>query len=385
MPRHILPVIIFSQFACTSLWFAGNAVMGNLSSAFDLPEGALGDLTSIIQLGFIAGTLVFAILTIADRFPPSKVFFICALAGAAFNLGITGEGNSFTSLLTLRFLTGFCLAGIYPVGMKIAADYFEKGLGTALGWLVGALVFGTAFPHFLQAFTGDLSWHSVIIGTSLMATCGGLLMLFLVPSGPHRRASAKPDLSAFFKVFRNKKFRRAAFGYFGHMWELYAFWTFVPSVLIFFGNDGINISLWSFCIIAGGGIACIVGGYLSLSYGAKRVALTALTFSGICCLISPIIFLYTPTEILLLFLLFWGAVVVTDSPLFSTLVAGNAPPDLKGTALTVVNCLGFALTVVSIQFLNFLMQSIAPQYLLLFLAAGPLFGVLSGRLEKGRA
>jgi len=196
--------------------------MNDLVQAFNLPDNALGHLTSVIQLGFITGTLVFALLMIADRFPPSRVFFVSALLGSIANLGIAWGENSFSSLLGLRFITGFFLAGIYPVGMKIAADYYQAGLGKSLGWLVGALVFGTAFPHLLQVFSGTLEWTMVIYITSTLALLGGTMILLLVPPGPYRKAGTQVDLTAWFKVFKDKKFRTAAFGYFGHMWELYA-------------------------------------------------------------------------------------------------------------------------------------------------------------------
>jgi len=210
--KWILPVIVISQFCCTSLWFAGNGVMNDLASSFHLNRNALGHLTSAVQLGFIAGTLVFAVLTIADRFSPSRVFFISAMVGAFFNLGTILQDNGFVSLLGFRFMTGFFLAGIYPVGMKIAADYYQKGLGKSLGFLVGALVVGTAFPHLIKGFSGELPWRLVLILTSSIAAFGGLLMLIIVPDGPYRRSSQKLDLSTSYKVFRNQHFRSAAFG-----------------------------------------------------------------------------------------------------------------------------------------------------------------------------
>ena len=374
-PKHILPTIVLAQFCCTSLWFAGNAVMNDLVQAFTLPNSALGHLTSVIQLGFITGTLVFALLTIADRFPPSKIFFTCAVLGSIANMGISWEQNSFGTLLALRFVTGFFLAGIYPVGMKIAADYYKAGLGKSLGWLVGALVFGTAFPHLLQVFAETLDWKIVIYITAALAFLGGLMMLLLVPAGPYRKAGTKTDLTACFKVFQDKKFRTAAFGYFGHMWELYAFWTFVPFILTTFGEGSLHIPLCSFLIIAIGGVACVIGGHLSASYGTLKIATLALTLSGSCCLLSPLIFFFASPIVLVSFLLFWGAMVVMDSPLFSTLVAQNAPPKIKGTALTIVNCLGFAITVFSIQFLTNLMDAIAPIWLLGILAIGPLLSL----------
>lgn len=375
LPKHILPTIVIAQFCCTSLWFAGNAVMDDLVRAFSLSNSVLGHLTSIIQLGFITGTLVFALLTIADRFPPSKVFMTCAILGSIANLGIAWEQNTFASLLGLRFITGFFLAGIYPVGMKIAADYYKAGLGKSLGWLVGALVFGTAFPHLLQVFAGTLEWKAVIFITSALAFLGGAMMLLLVPPGPYRKAGSKTDFTAWFKVFQDKKFRTAAFGYFGHMWELYAFWTFVPFILSTFGGDTLHISLCSFLIIAVGGIACVIGGHLSTTYGTQKTASLALALSGSCCLLSPLVFLIASPILLFLFLLFWGAVVVMDSPLFSTLVAQNASPKIKGTALTIVTCLGFALTVISIQLLNSLIDTISPMWILGILAIGPLLSL----------
>ena len=181
-----------------------------------------------MQFGFIIGTLTFAIFTISDRFSPSKVFFISALFGALCNVGILWKSSDLFSLLVCRFFTGFFLAGIYPVGMKIATDYFKDGLGKSLGYLVGALVIGTAFPHFLNGIPGTFHWKFVVLSTSCMAILGGLLMLVLVPDGPYRKPSKRTDFSAFLKVFQNKKFRSVTFGYFGHAWELYTFGPLSP-------------------------------------------------------------------------------------------------------------------------------------------------------------
>lgn len=230
--RIILPIIVFSQFCCTSLWFAGNGVIEDLIKSFNLDFYALGHLTSAVQFGFIFGTLVFALLTISDRFSPSKVFFYCAVLASLFNLLIVIDGHSLISLMLLRFITGFFLAGIYPVGMKIASDYFDNGLGKSLGFLVGALVLGTAFPHLLKGnFNEVLPWKYMILVTSILAVIGGLLILFLVPNGPYRKSLKHFDYTICYKLFKNNNFRAAAFGYFGHMWELYAFWAFTPLLL----------------------------------------------------------------------------------------------------------------------------------------------------------
>ena len=384
-PKHILPVIVLAQFCCTSLWFAGNGVIGDLVEIFALPPGSLGHLTSAVQLGFISGTLLFALLTIADRFSPSKVFLFSALAGAVFNLGVLFDSNTLYSLLFFRFATGFFLAGIYPVGMKIAADYFDKGLGKSLGFLVGALVIGTAFPHLLKDLTGQFNWQWVIIGTTALAISGGLAMALLVPDGPHRRAGRQPDLRAFFKVFRSKPFRSAAFGYFGHMWELYAFWAFVPVILLTYQalhpNARFNIPLLSFLVIGLGGLACVIGGYLATSFGTRRTAFWALLLSCSCCLVSPYFFSYANQYLFVGFLIFWGMVVIADSPLFSTLVAQNAQAESKGTALTIVNSLGFAITIISIQLLSWLDFQYASTLIYPILALGPIIGLIA--LKRG--
>ncbi len=377
-PKHILPVIVVAQFCCTSLWFASNAIIQDLALNFGIAATAIGTLTSAVQFGFISGTLLFALLTLTDRFSPSRVFFVCALLGASSNALLLWSGHTLASLFVLRYLTGFFLAGIYPVGMKIAADYFDKGLGTSLGYLVGALVLGTGFPHLLKNFDQSLSWQQMVMVTSILAASGGSLLWAVVADGPFRKPSQKLQLTAFFKVFKNKDFRAAAFGYFGHMWELYTVWAFLPLLLLAFAKThsaAINIPLWSFMGIAIGGLACVFGGYLSKIWGAKKVAGTALFLSGCCCLLLPFVFLLGDRVLFLSFLLFWGMVVIADSPLFSTLVAQNAIPELKGTALTIVNCIGFSITILSIQLIAYLVQVSDTIWIYMLLALGPLFGL----------
>lgn len=375
----ILPLIVLAQFMCTSLWFAGNAVMPDLISILDLQASDLGYVTSSVQFGFIVGTLFYAVFTVADRFNPSRVFFISALLGAFCNILITINGLSFFQILLFRFFTGFFLAGIYPVGMKIAADYYEKGLGKALSFLVGALVLGTALPHLISSFETSFSWKSVIYLTTLLAVAGGLMIWVFVGIGPYRKQGQKLKISSLKRVFSNRDFRTSAFGYFGHMWELYAFWAFVPIMLMSYNAfhfADLRIPITSFYIIAAGAVACVLGGFLSTRFGTKKVANFSLFFSGICCLAVPYAFQLSP-NLFILFLLFWGMVVIADSPLFSTLVAQNAKPELKGTALTLVTCIGFAVTIVSIQLLTFLSVGFSDQSIYWMLCLGPLFGLLS--------
>jgi len=377
--KFILLVIVLSQFCCTSLWFAGNAVINDLVINFDLKASALGHLTSSVQFGFISGTLTFAILTIADRFSPSKVFFICAVLGSLFNLAAIWDANNFLSLLLLRFFNGFFLAGIYPIGMKIASDYYKKGLGKSLGFLVGALALGTAFPHLLKETTGAYSWESVMIWTSSLSVLGGVLIVTLVPDGPYRKSSPKIDLSAFFEVFQNQKFRSVAFGYFGHMWELYAFWVFIPFMLKKYSLEHpqvlFNVPVLSFIIISFGGLACVFSGFVSQKLGTKRIAFIALSLSCLCCLISPFLFTSNSEGLFVSFLIFWGMVVIADSPLLSTLVAQHAPAEIKGTALTIVNCIGFTVTIISIQFISKMTEWTDSNAIYMILAIGPILGL----------
>ena len=377
--KRILPIIVFSQFFCTSLWFAGNAVMKEILLQLHLAPSYLVHLTSAVQFGFIAGTLVFAILTIPDRFSPTRVFFFCGILAALINACATIPGIDVNQLLTIRLLTVFFLAGIYPVGMKIASDHYQNGLGKSLGFLVGALVLGTSFPHLLKSVTSELPWKYVIYATSLLAVVGSVIVFVLVPDGPYRKRGQGVQLAAFLKGFINPDFRAAAFGYFGHMWEVYAFWVFIPVMLsgynLRFPGSELNVPLLSFIIIASGSISCMLGGIFSVRFGPKFVAIIALTLSGICCVISPL-FLSQPSGItLIIFLLAWGMAAPADSPMFSTLVAQNAPAESKGTALTMVNCIGFSITILSIQLINLLIGPQNETYIYMILGIGPILGL----------
>lgn len=377
--KRILPVIVIAQFFCTSLWFAGNAILPDLIKQQAPDPALLANLTSAVQLGFITGTLLFAIFTIADRFSPSLVFFVCAIIAAGCNLCIVTDGFSAGMLLCFRFLTGFFLAGIYPVGMKIASDYYQKGLGRSLGFLVGALVLGTAFPHLLKALSPGISWRYIVYTISGLSVTGGTALWLLVPDGPYRRKGKRLDLTAFTAGFKVPSFRSAAIGYFGHMWELYTFWAFVPVMLNASQQRHqatFNLPLMSFLIIACGSIACVASGLLSQRFGAKCIATLSLCLSCSCCLLSPF-FIAAPTAVLIPFLFFWGLVVIADSPLFSTLVAQQVTEAYRGSSLTIVNCIGFSVTILSLQSIKKLSLFIDPQYAYMALAAGPVVGLIA--------
>lgn len=381
-PTRILPIIILSQFAGGSLWFSGNAILEDLIAEWNITDQITGLITSAVQLGFIAGTLFFAWFTVADRYSPRKVFFTCSLLGAITNILILFLPGNVLSLVMLRFFTGFFLAGIYPVGMKIASGWYRKGLGEALGLLVGALVLGTAFPHILIALKFQLNWAIVLVTTSTISFSGGIAMLTLVPDGPYITRKNTFNGRIIFTIFKQKEVKAAAFGYFGHMWELYTFWAFLPFMLSTYvlhtPGSTFNVPLWVFLIIASGSIGCGVGGLISKSIGSEKVAFFQLTVSGCCCLLSPLTFGLPPT-LFIGFMTLWGITVAGDSPQYSTIIALKAPPNIVGSALTLVNSIGFFITIVSIQLIDYLSSSIAPQMLFLILLPGPLFGLYSMR------
>ncbi len=383
--RSALILIVIAQFLGTSLWFAGNVAAPEFEKLLG-STGLVSWITSAVQLGFIMGTFLYAFGSIADRYSPSAIFLFSAFLAATCNLLIIILPLSIFSVLGFRFLVGFFLAGIYPVGMKIASDYFGKGLGSALGFLVGALVLGTAFPFLIKALGTDISWKIILLTTSGLAISGGAIVGFFVPNGPFRKVNSVFDLGLLPKLARIKALQSAATGYFGHMWELYTFWAFLPFLILDLRGEteiGTQNSFWTFSIIAIGGISCAFGGLLSKKIGSKKVALYSLAGSGFCGLIL-ILFPAISFELVLPFLLIWGILVTADSPQFSALVAQSVQAEYRGTALTLVNSIGFGLTIVSIQFSQYLSGFFSPKEFLGWLLIGPLLGILGFRyFRKG--
>ena len=378
-----LKLIVIAQFLGTSLWFAGNAAAPEWEMLLN-KQGITSMITSVVQLGFITGTLLYALGSIPDRYSPSKVFLFSSILASLSNLCILVFPLSYPIIMICRFLVGFFLAGIYPVGMKIAADYFEKGLGSALGYLVGALVLGTAFPFLLKALELSFSWKSILLSTSSLALIGGAMIGFGVPDGPFRKINHKLDFSLFPKFSRNNQLKGAASGYFGHMWELYTFWAFLPAVIFYLTDQDISSSkqaLWTFSVIGIGGISCAIGGKIAILTSSQKVAMVSLIGSGLCGLLF-LLGLDLPKGLIFPFLLVWGFFVTADSPQFSTLVAQSVLPENRGTALTLVNCLGFGLTIVSIQFTQFLSKFLEPKYYFGLLAVGPLIGIVLFRFFR---
>ncbi|MGK2897192.1 MAG: MFS transporter [Burkholderiaceae bacterium] len=380
IPRRILPAVALSQFAGTSLWFAINAVMPDLQRSAGLPAATTGWLTAAVQLGFIAGTLMFALLAVADRFSPRRVFLACALTGAALAGATALLPPTVPTLIALRVATGVALAGIYPVGMKIAAGWYAQGLGWALGVLVGALVLGTAMPFGLRALGAAWAWQTVMLAVAAVAAGGGVLMALAVPDGPHLlRGAAAVELTprALAVVWTDPRLRASALGYFGHMWELYAFFVLLPAIVATRWH-GATASWWVFAAIAVGAFGCVGGGVLARRFGGARVAGVQLACSGACGLVAPWL-LDAPLWLWAPWLLLWGTTVSGDSPQFSALTAANAPRALLGSVLTLVNSIGFALSVLTITLFAGLATVLPLAQVLPWLAFGPALGVLGLR------
>jgi DHA1 family inner membrane transport protein len=390
VPRRVLPVLVAAQFAGTSLWFAVNAVMPDLQRELGWPATAVGTLTSALQLGFIAGTLVFALLALADRLPARALFLGCSLAGAAATVGAWAGVRDFEALLAWRFLTGFCLAGIYPVGMKIASQWFPRGLGAALGLLIGALVLGSASGHLLRGLAGSLPWPSVMLGVAALAALGGIGLYLGLPEPPDRKAAHGAPAAgtglqwrALASLWTDRRVRASVFGYFGHMWELYTVWVLVPLILAT-RLDGTALSLAAFGVLGAGAVGCVVGGQWAARLGSARVAGAQLAISGLCCIVAPWC-LAAPAPVFALWLVVWGITVAGDSPQFSALTATNAPPGAVGSVLTLTNCIGFTISIVSIELHLRLAQTLPLAQLLPWIGLGPLLGLLMLRpLLRGR-
>lgn len=348
-PARVLPVVVLAQLAGTSPWFAVNAVMPDLQAAHGWPAEAVATLTSALQGGFIAGTLVFALAAVADRWAARRVFLLCALAAAGCTLA-AGATSSLPLLLGWRAATGFFLAGIYPVGMKIAALWFPQGLGSALGWLVGALVLGSASPHALRALAdagGGAPPQQVFATVAALCAAGGLAVWALVPEPPHGRP-APLNWRALAVLWRDARLRASAGGYFGHMVELYTVWVLMPAVLATRLATAREVSWAAFGVLGAGALGCVAGGLAARRFGSARVAGVQLAASGLCALAAPWM-LGAPGPLFAAWALLWGITVAGDSPQFSALTATNAPRESVGSVLTLVNSIGFAISVLSIE------------------------------------
>jgi MFS family permease len=377
-----------AELGALSLWFSAGAVLPALSREWQLSDGGRAGLTIAVQAGFILGTLGSALGNLPDIVSPRIIMLWSAVAGAALNAALALWVESLAPALVLRFATGLCMAGAYPPAMKIVATWFRSGRGLAIGILVGALTVGSAAPHLIRGLT-DLPWRGTLLAASGLSLLAAGLIWLRVSEGPNRFPAARFDLHMAGAVFRERGPRLACFGYFGHMWELYAMWAwlglFLAASLEQHGGGsylGLGAPAATFVAMGlGGAVGAYAGGALADRWGRTTLTMAAMALSGLCAATIGLSFGGPPTLTFLL-AIFWGVTVVADSAQFSTAVTELSPPAYVGTALTAQTCVGFALTMVSIWLVPPVVRAIGWTWAFAMLAPGPVLGVLAmGRLR----
>lgn len=374
-------VIAVAQLFGTSLWFSANAAMPDLQTSWHLTASGMGWLTNSVQVGFIVGTLISASTGIADRLPTSRVFAACGLLGALLNALFALCSSGFASAAIFRFGVGIALAGIYPLGMKLLVTWAPTRAAQTLALLVAMLTLGTASVHAIRGVLDTVPWQLVVLTSSLLAVVGAGMVLML-GEGPHaRRAATKAVTGGVISVFRIREFRSAALGYFGHMWELYAFWTLVPLLVSRAVADTPmastrDVALLSFSVIGVGAVGCVAGGAFSTRFGSARVAFIALFVSGCICLLYPFVVTKVHPVVQLTLLLVWGLAVIADSPQFSALSVRACPPEQIGGALTLQNSIGFFISASSIFAATSAYHTLNA-WVSLTLLPGPVLGLLA--------
>ncbi|WP_240372057.1 MFS transporter [Brevibacterium zhoupengii] len=374
-----------------TVWFSATAVSPALQAEWQIGSLSAVWLTASVQVGFVAGGITSALLTLGDRFRPQLVMGISAFGAGLATAILALAANGLWQAIVLRFLTGVFLAGLYPIGMKVMSSWASpRQRGTAFGILLGALTLGSGMPHLISGLAEGLPWRLILLIAACITLVAGFIALAWVRPGPLAAAkTARPKISHAWAGFSSRSPLLANLGYFGHMWELYALWTWLPTFLLMShrahggGTSAIQIGTESFIAIGVAGLAgCLLGGWLSDKVGRSAAAVAALVVSGLCCLFSPL--MYTVTgPIMLVFLIIWGSSVIADSGVFSTSLSESVDPRYVGTALTAQTTVGYLVTVITIQIVPLAANLTGWQFAFLILAPGPVVGAIAMYLRRG--
>jgi len=389
-PRRVLAVLAIAELLAMAPWFSASAVAPTLARVWQLSPAGSAWLTISVQLGFVVGALISAIFTLADRLSARRLIAGCALLAALATLGVAAAGGIELGI-ACRLLTGAALAGVYPPGMKIAAGWFKEGRGLAIGILVGALTLGSASPHLVRWAVSATAWRIVLVIAAASALAGGLLVLLVPNDGPFAAPSPPFSLAAAPRILRDRAVALANLGYLGHMWELYAMWTWI-AVFVAASEHARRgaqadvtgpAALVTFAVVGSGAIGCWLGGKYADRWGRTLVTSAAMVLSGSCAVVVGLLF-GAPLAALLPLLLVWGITVVADSAQFSAAVSELAPRDYVGTALTLQTSFGFLLTCATIYLLPNVAAAIGWRWSMSVLAIGPAIGVWAMLVLRGR-